>query len=169
MDKTFSGIIERMKGYLPSKYDKSAGSYVHDVLSGPAIELETAYSELQKTAEKAFAATATGSDLDAVLAQYGFIRKSATYAAGEVTVTGATDAWITAGSLVAAGRTLYEVQETAPLTDGTATVKIRAQMPGSSGNAVAGAVNYFPVTLSKITGVTNDTAITGGTDRLINT
>ena len=164
MDKTESGILARLKAEIPAKYDKTTGSYVHDVLAGPAIEFETAYGELDRTALRAFAATAEGSDLDAVLEQYGFVRKAATYAAGEVTVRGAADAQITAGSLVAAGRTVYEVLDTAALTDGTAVVRIRAQTPGSAGNAAAGAVNYFPVTLPKITSVTNETAITGGTD-----
>lgn len=164
MDKTENGILARLLTEIPTKYDTSIGSYVHDVLGGPAVEFGTAYAELDRTARKAFAATAEGADLDAVLTQYGFIRKAATYASGEVTVTGAADARITAGSLVAAGRTVYEVLGTAELTGGSAAVKIRAQIPGSAGNAAAGAVNYFPVTLPKITSVTNGAAITGGTD-----
>ena len=165
MDRTASGALERMKENVPVRYDTSVGSYIHDVLAPAAIEFETAYGEIENTFKRVILATATGDDLDTALSQLGFKRKAATYATGEVTVTGATDAAIEAGALVAAGRNVYEVLETAELTDGSATVPIRAQNACSAANVPVGAVNYFPVTLPKITSVTNAKAITGGADK----
>ena len=164
MDKTANGVLNRLLGDIPAKYDKDVGSYVYDVLTAPAMEFESAYDRIDLAVQYAFAKTASGENLDRVLEQFGFIRKKATYAQGVVTVTGAEDAQIRTGNLVAAGRRVYQVLEDAVLTGGSAEVKIRAQSPGAAGNALPGEVNYFPVTLPKITAVTNGAAITGGAD-----
>lgn len=164
MDKTASGILERLKSAIPSRYDTSEGSYMHDVLAPVAIEMETAYAYVEKTGKRLLIATATGGDLDIALGQLGFTRKGATYSEGEVTVTGANGATLEKGALVGAGKQVYEILETVELTEGSVTVPVRATVAGSAGNVAAGAVNYFPVTLPKITSVTNEKAFTGGAD-----
>lgn len=164
MDNTAAGILARLKAEIPEKYDKTVGSYIHDILAPPAIELESVYQTIDQTGSRMMISTASGTDLDAVLEQFGYSRKQATYAYGEVIVSGASDAVIRAGDLVAGGKEVYEILDTAELIGGTASVRVRAQIPGSSGNAAAGTVNYFPVSISKITSVTNPEPISGGTD-----
>lgn len=164
MSNTAGSILSRMMEGIPSKYNRKTGGYIHDVLAPVSIEFERAYSVIDSNMRKMFVATATGTDLDDVLSQFGYTRKAATHAGGYITVTGEEGAIIKEGDLVAKGKVVYVVMETAELVGGTATVEIEAQNPGSDGNADAGEVNYFPVTLSKITSVTNTEKITGGAD-----
>ena len=164
MDKTASGVLKRLKNEIPAKYNTENGGYIHDILAAVAIEFEAAYIENEKIALKNMIATATGEDLDELMDEVGYKRKRATYAEGHVIITGENDSVVNEGDLVAADRVLYEVTETATIVDGSVTVPVRAVKVGSSGNAVAGAINYFPVTLPGITSVTNTEALTGGTN-----
>lgn len=165
MGNTASGILERMMSNIPQKYNRAAGGYIHDILAPVAYELESEHIYIDDNTKRFLVATAEGNDLDELLSQFGYKRKAATFASGFVTITGAENALIAEGSLVSKGTTTYIVEETTSLIGGKATVSVRASVEGSSGNAEVGTVNYFPVTLDGIIGVTNEERITGGTDK----
>lgn len=163
--KTANGILSRMLQNMPAEYNKEVGGFVYDILKPVATELENEYKEIDANMRRILIATAEGDDLDAALEELGYKRKKATFASGYVTVSGSVGATVPAGALVAKGKCVYIIQEAAKLTDGTATVPIKAQEAGSASNAEVGTVNYFPVTLENIISVTNTEKITGGTDK----
>ena len=164
IDMTASGVLGRLRNEIPQQYNTDVGSVMYDILAAAAIEFEAAYDTVSAQTGKNLIAAASGSDLDNLLSQMGYSRKAATYAEGYVTITGTDGAEVTIGMYVASGKTLYEVTESGTISNGSATVPIRAKMPGKSGNAPAGAVNCFPVMPENLLTVSNTAAITGGTD-----
>lgn len=164
IDKTASGVLTRLKAEIPSKYNTDEGSVLYDILAAAAIEFESAYSNIDSQISKNLISEASGDDLDRLLAQMGYTRKQATYADGNVTVTGTDGAVVPVGTLVARGRVLYETTTEMTVSAGSAVVPIRAKYPGESGNAPAETVNYFPVMPENLLSVINLTPISGGTD-----
>lgn len=164
IDTTAAGVLGRLRAEIPAQYNTDTGSVMYDILAAAAIEFEAAYDAVSSQTGKCLISTASGSDLDNLLSQMGYSRKAATYAEGYVTITGTDGAEVAAGLYVANGKTLYEVTQSGTISSGSATLPIRAKMPGKSGNASAGAVNYFPVMPENLLTVSNSAAITGGTD-----
>ena len=164
IDMTASGVLGRLRNEIPQQYNTDVGSVMYDILAAAAIEFEAAYDTVSAQTGKNLISAASGDDLDNLLSQMGYSRKAATYAEGYVTITGTDGAEVTLGMYVASGKTLYEVTESGTISNGSATIPIRAKMPGKSGNAPAGAVNYFPVMPENLLTVSNTAAITGGTD-----
>ncbi len=164
IDTTAAGVLERLKGEIPLQYNTDVGSVMHDILAAAAIEFEAAYNTVDRQTGKNLISEASGDDLDRLLAQMGYSRKAATYAEGSVTITGSDGAEVSAGTYVARGKTLYEIAESKTVSGGSVTVAVRAKYPGKDGNAPAGTVNYFPIMPQNLLSVTNDSAISGGTD-----
>ena len=165
MDKTAKGILGRMRAAVDPKYNTAAGSYVDDILTPVALEIEKAYALADENIKRRLISTSTGKDLQENLEEIGFFKKLSSYASGQVKLTGAPGAVVAPGSLVAFGKVTYEINEEALIgEDGTAVCNVVASLPGASGNAAPGKINYFPVTLPNITSVTNEGYITGGAD-----
>lgn len=163
-ENTKSKILERLLRLIPSKYRKETGSFVSDIETPVAAEFENAYMAIDDLVNYAFVKNSSGEYLEYKLSEYGFYRKQATYASGAVTVTGEDGAVINTDDLVAAGDVVFKAVETVTLSGTTATVRVRAVVPGSRGNVAAGKVNRFPVTLPNITGVINTNDFLGGAD-----
>lgn len=164
IDKTAAGVLKRLNAEIPTKYNTDEGSVLYDILAASAIEFEAAYDIVSSQIGKNLISEASGSDLDKLLAQLGYTRKNATYADGEVTITGTDGTVIPTGTLVAHGRVLYETTEEKTVSAGSVAVPIRAKYPGESGNAPAKTVNYFPVMPENLLSVINTEPISGGTD-----
>lgn len=164
MDKTASGILKRMMTNIPAKYNRDTGGYIHDILSAVSFEFENEYKNVDLYIRKLIISTSEGLYLDELLSQYGFTRREATFASGHVVLKGDDGAVVQAGSLVSKGKTVYVINETVILNNGSASAQITAQQPGVDGNAEINCVNYFPTTLAGVISVTNPVAITGGTD-----
>ena len=88
IDKTAAGVLKRLNAEIPTKYNTDEGSVLYDILAASAIEFEAAYDIVSSQIGKNLISEASGSDLDKLLAQLGYTRKNATYAGGEVTITG---------------------------------------------------------------------------------
>lgn len=164
IDKKASAVLQRLCNEIPPKYNTDIGTVLYDILAAVAIELEGAYDIADNQVKKNLIATATGADLDALISQLGYTRKTATYARGYVTITGIEGTNVPVGTLVACGKNLYEITESGIINGGSATVSITAKYPGSDGNALAGSVNYFPVMPENLLTVNNIEPISGGTD-----
>lgn len=164
IDKTVDGIINRLQNAMPAQYSTDKGSVLYDILAAAAIEFAAAYEAVDIGMKKHFIADAEGEDLDRLLGQLGYTRKGATFATGEVTISGNNGVTVARGTLVARGRILYKTVQEAIITDGNATVPIEAAEPGSSGNAAAKSVNYFPIMPQGLLSVSNAAPISGGTD-----
>ena len=98
-------------------------------------------------------------------------RRAATAANGTITVTGAAGTVIPAGSLFATSSINdepsvdYVSVETATIPDsGTVTVNVVCEQTGTIGNTAAATVIHVGSKITGITSVTNEKAITGGTE-----
>lgn len=162
---TVDEIIEYMLASVPSSYDTSVGSFFYDLLYPVAEQIYNLQNNISDLEQNAFAVTAVGEYLDRKVAEQGIKRKSATYATGTVRIIGDVGAVIQQGAKVAANDVLFAVDEETAIPDcGYADVSATCTVAGSSGNVSVRQINYFPVTLPKLTGVTNITVFTGGYD-----
>lgn len=165
-NQTEEVIKQRMLNAVPSDLDKREGSFIYDALSPAAIELALVYIELDRVLQLGFAQTTYGQYLDYRAAEHGLIRKPATKATGQVTITGSNGTVVPAGSLfaTAGGVQFQTLAEVIIGETGQVIANIEAVEPGASGNVPAGAINTIPVSIAGVTGVTNVQATSGGTD-----
>lgn len=162
---TVDEIIEYMLASVPNEYDTSVGSFFYDLLYPVAVQVYRLQSDISLLEKNAFALTAVGEYLDRKVAEQGITRKQATFAKGTIRISGDVGAVIPKGAKVAFGDILFAVDKDAVIPDsGYADVSATCVVPGSVGNVAIGQINHFPVTLPKLTDVSNITAFTGGYD-----
>lgn len=161
---TSENILSRMLDYTEDGYDKSAGGFIYDVQKPAAMEMSAYHTRIENLNDKHCADTATGDDLDKYVKEYGVVRKSATFASGEVTFYGEPGATISVGDRVADRNGLLFYTTTAGVVDenGECTVKIICASATSKGNIEAGAITKIPITIKGITSVTNLNPTVGG-------
>lgn len=162
---TFDEIIEYMLASVPSEYDTSVGSFFYDLLYPVAEQVFSLQNKISELDLNAFALTAVGEYLDRKVAEQVITRKAATYATGMVRISGDVGATIQKGSKVAADEVMFAVDKTAVMpNNGYIDLPATCVTAGAVGNVDVGDISYFPVTLPKLTDVTNITAFTGGYD-----
>lgn len=97
------------------------------------------YGFLAWLAKQRFVHSMEGEFLDAEGLTYDMARKPADYAEGQAAIAGNDGAILPVGTIVRRDDGAeYQVTATTPVTDGTATVTIRALAAGTDGNAAAG-------------------------------
>ena len=162
---TFDEIIEYMLASVPSEYDTSVGSFFYDLLYPVAEQVYRLQDSISTLDLNAFALTAVGEYLDSKVAEQGITRKAATYATGTVRISGDVGATIQKGSKIAADEVLFAVDKAAVIpNNGFIDLPATCVTAGAVGNVDVGDIDYFPVTLPKLTEVTNITEFTGGYD-----
>lgn len=160
---TFDEIIEYMLTSVPSEYDISVRSFFYDPLYPVAEQVFKLQDKISTLDLNAFALTAVGEYLDRKVAEQGIKRKQATFATGTVRIRGDVGATIQKGSKVAADEVLFAVDKTAVIpNNGYIDLPATCVTAGAVGNVGIGDICYFPVTLPKLTEVTNITEFTGG-------
>ncbi|MGE4272053.1 MAG: baseplate J/gp47 family protein [Desulfitobacterium sp.] len=166
MPETKEEILARMLSNISDEYDKTEGSFFYDAEMPVAIELETKSAEADAILDKGFPDTATGSYLDKIVSEQGLVRKAAVKATTTVTITGSAGASIALGAKVASDSVNYLTTESKTIDPGqtTMTVVVECEVAGSVGNVIAGAIKYFPVTISGLTAVTNAAPVINGYD-----
>jgi len=164
--QTYKEILQRLKSKAPSGIDSSEGSFIHDVLSPAALELAQLYVNLDLVLTMAFAQTTSGEYLDYRAGEHGIERKPAVKAAGTVTITGSQGIEIEEGQVfVTDGGIEFESAEPSVIQlGGTVEVDIQARNAGITGNVPVGAINKAQVALQGVTGIANESPVTGGTD-----
>lgn len=162
---TLDEILEYMLASVPAEYDTSVGSFFYDLLYPVAEQLYMMGVTVSDLPDSVFVSTATGTALDRRAAEQGLTRIAATYAEGVLTITGDPGSVIHAGSLAAAEDILYSTTEAALVPEsGTVTVGARCTTAGAAGNAAAGKITRFPISLPGLTSVTNAEPFAGGYD-----
>ena len=165
MAETITSITERLLAEVPEQYDTTEGTYTYDIEKSVAVEFDNAYDQLETVRKQSHVSTASGTYLEKCVAHFGLYRKSATYATGNITVTGTSGAVLPVGSKVAAGNVMFTVNDTVTIgDDGTASAPVICDTAGTQGNVLAGYINRFPVTISGLLRVTNEHATTGGSN-----
>lgn len=163
-DQTENVIRTRMLNNSPSALSKAEGDSVWDSQSPVAIELAQGYIAIDKFIELAF--NPSGTYLDLRVADRGLSRKAATKATGVVTVSGAENSVIPAGTDFATPLGIYFLTNTAATISaaGTVDIAITAEEAGAFGNVAAHAISVIPRGLTGVLSVDNTSATTGGTD-----
>ena len=158
-------ILSRLLSQISDEFDKTVGSFFYDVDRPLSEQLAEVYVGVEEILKNGFALTATGTYLDTKVAEQGIVRKPATNSIVGVTVTGTPGSKVASGDKVASDTLIFTITENATLDEtGTATVSAQCDTPGRIGNVPIGAINRFPVTLSGLVSVMNETAAEDGFD-----
>lgn len=166
MLETRETIQNRMLSNIAGKYDKTEGSFIYDAIKPVAIELENTNQRMKTIEEKLSTENLMGEELEQrVYERTGIKRKLATRASGLVTITGKKDSSINEGDLVASDTINFIVKETKTIdSSGQVEVKIECEEYGTVGNVPMNTIQYFPITIQGITGVTNNEDFSNGYD-----
>lgn len=165
-------IYQRMKSNLPSDIDTSEGSFFWDVGRPVAIEkAELLQYHLINTLKIMHPMWSYGDWLDYHAKAVGLKRKPANSASGTLTITGIPGTIIPQGYLFATAASgdnpsiIFKANDKYVIPEnGTVDIQITAVEPGTKGNVNANTVVLMVTPLQGVIGVTNKTAITGGTE-----
>ncbi len=165
-------IQERMMNDLPSDIDDMPGGFPYDMTMPTAlIASELLNFHLVRALMVAFPQYAWGQWLDLHGEDINVYRNQATYAAGELKITGKKGTEIASGRVFSTAATseTAAVEFTSTQTvvigeEGSAMVPIRAVLPGKGSNVGPNTVVLQNKPLEGITDVTNPEGITGGTE-----
>lgn len=164
-DKTY----ENIKGEILKKVsltDKREGSFVNDMVSGVAYEIEGAYNRFDKQLGIMFVEDSAGSYIDKRGAEYGILRKQGTYAKGACTFLGKKGSKVSVGDLCAtASGLLFSVTTAGAVEEsGMIVLPIQAVESGDKYNVLAEEIDTLPVSINGITMVVNAESVLGGTE-----
>jgi uncharacterized phage protein gp47/JayE len=159
-------ILNRMIGNVPSDVDASEGTFVYDALSPTASEIVQQEINLDQVLLRVFATTAAANgystELENRTTELGITRKSGTHATATVQITG-TDGTYTDVTVQTVAGLQYTI-DSINISSGTGTATAIAAAIGTAYNVVSGTITDFAAQISGLTGVTNTTAVTGGSD-----
>ncbi|UZJ58545.1 baseplate J/gp47 family protein [Pseudomonas sp. KU26590] len=175
--------VTAIQGRAAGLVDFTIGSLLRAICESNASVLQWLQQLIVTLLATTRASTSSGADLDSWMADFGFIRLSASFATGNVThsrFTPTNSALIPVGSLVGStdGSQQYSVtiDATNPLYSATlggylipagtasATVPVIASTAGAAGNALIGTVTVIVGSISGVDTVTNSTVFTNGVD-----
>lgn len=167
--QTKDDVLTRLKADLATTDNTAStveGSFNSDMLTANSIEFGQTYNEMNLIMEAAFAGTSWGDYLTMRAAEFGVIRKEATYAIVDLTITGTAGAAIIKSSLFATAEDLrfHTLDDATVGIDGTVVVKAQCESIGSAGNVAAGTINKIPYSMPGISAVVNTAAATDGYD-----
>lgn len=165
-------IHQLMKDILPSDLDVSEGSHAWNLTRPTALVVaELREFILPEVIKLIFPEWSYSEFLDGHARARSITRRAATAASGEVTITGAAKSIIPAGSLFSTAAVNdepsvdYETLEEATIPDsGSVVVPVQCTQTGAVGNTTENTVILVTSRLTGITSVTNNDAISGGTE-----
>ena len=164
--------MEIVNGVLPKDIDLSAGGHAWNMTIVSALLASELCEYVLPEVIKIFVPEFSyGTYLDDIARARAMSRRAATAANGTITVTGETGTEIPAGSLFATSSVNddpsveYATIETVTIPDsGTVTINVECTQAGIIGNTAVATVIHVGGKINGITSVTNDKAITGGTE-----
>lgn len=158
-------ILSEMIESVDSKYDTSKGSWTYDILNASAIKFALYDESIDTMVERRFVTTATGKDLQYAVADQGVTPKTSTKSTTVVTITGISGSPVPKGEKVATDSVNFIFTQDRIIPDSkTIDVPVECEVYGSTGNVPAGAIKYFPKTLTGLQTVTNKEEVTNGYD-----
>lgn len=165
--KNIEGIIQRLVGAIKNHgYGTTEGSYTRDIVINPiSIELDGLSERLNETIDRRFSGTATGQELDVIVAEDGIDRNQAVKATGTTKITGLNGSQIKKGYLLSRSDDItYVVLEDKEISNLETSVKVECSSIGIIGNCGIGEINKFIENYPGLTGVTNEFEIMDGID-----
>lgn len=166
-------IRDRILARVPDDLDKSQGSYIWDAIEPTDIEFMRVYFLIMQIVEIINPETAYGAYLTGQAMSHGTTRNPATYASGNLLVTGEKGTVIPVGTKFSttipagSGQTAkyFSVTEQRTIdSSGQALVPVVADEPGSAYNVAAGEVNLNASGVRVVTSVSNPEPFTNGAD-----
>ncbi|MDP4109325.1 MAG: baseplate J/gp47 family protein [Bacillota bacterium] len=135
-EMTYDAILASMLASVDGSYDRREGSVIFNALAPAAAKLAQLYLALGETADRGFADTATGSDLNKKAAERGIARKAATHALrkGLFYDLGGAPMNIDAGRRFSGGGLVYSLTEAVS----AGTFKLTCETAGEAGNIYSG-------------------------------
>lgn len=163
----FDDAVARMRNWLESPLSKIEGTFSMFNIRAVAKESAQLQNEMEIIENNYSLDTATGEYLDVKAGDYGVYRRAASYATGEVTITGTDGTFVPGGTVLVAPEygVQFVTQEARYLTGGSATVPATCTITGPSGNVPAGAISQLAQEVAGVASVTNASDFSGGTDR----
>lgn len=165
-------VHARMKQVLPADIDMSEGGHAYNLTFATALVVsELCEFILPEVIQLIFPETSYGSFADGHAKGNGMVRRPATAASGEITITGTPNTVIPAGSMFATAavndRPSVDYRTLDPVTipdTGTITVDVECTQTGIIGNTIENTIVLVSSRLTGITSVTNEKPLTGGTE-----
>ncbi|NGM81280.1 baseplate J/gp47 family protein [Paenibacillus sp. 7124] len=169
---TLNDIYQQLINQISDDYDKTEGYLISDMMRSVSIVFADLYTKQEEIESLLDVDKLSGDQLTKfVLQRRGIKRNEATYAVGQVSVTG--NGAVNIGDLFEVANGIqFRATETKTITD-NGIVNIECVTAGSVGNVPANQIRQMPVTLSGITAVTNPVATHDGyeaeTDNILRT
>ncbi|WDV47130.1 baseplate J/gp47 family protein [Clostridiaceae bacterium M8S5] len=162
---TNNEIKDRMLSKIDDEYDTSEGTFFNDIIGALAIELESAYENLEEILEQGFVESAEGKYLDKKVKEKGLLRKPPIKAKATIVISGVEGAMVEQGMKVSSDIVNFTIMESKRIdSSGNVTVLAECDQEGSVGNLHKGAIKYFPITIQGLDSVTNPESISNGYD-----
>lgn len=160
---TANEILNEMLSQMPDSYQKTIGFPTYDLLAAVALRLENTDNLVEEAKQKLNPENLTGDELDRyIFPRVGLERRAATFATGELEVTG--NGTVNVGDLFESqGGIQFTAIETVEIK-GTGIVPVACLMDGNAGNLPAHSITQMPVTLQGITACDNPEETSGGYD-----
>lgn len=152
-----------IRNNISDEYEKTPGYLLWDISESVGQEMDEQDQEIINVRALFNVDNLSGELLERTVKQRkGIERKPATYAAGELQITG--NGTVTKGDLFETENGVqFQATETVVIDD-TGSVKIAALISGNSGVVGAGTITEMPVTLAGIVSCTNEAATHDGYD-----
>ncbi|MBR4966515.1 MAG: baseplate J/gp47 family protein, partial [Lachnospiraceae bacterium] len=171
-NRSTEDFLTKIKKILPKDLDVSQGSHEWNMVYPSAlVAAEICEFILPEVIRLIIPEWSYGEFVDGHAKRCGLTRKAATAATGELTITGAANSIIPAGSLFSTAAinnapsvdysTLAEVSIP---SSGSVTVEIKCTQTGIVGNTTPNTIVLVSSKLTGITAVTNAEAVAGGTE-----
>ena len=165
-------FFKEITSILPSDIDLSEGSHAWNMTRPTALVLaKMCEYYLVEALQLILPEWSYGTFLDGHAKTRNIVRRAATAASGEITITGTAGTSIPAGSLFSTAAinddpsVEYATTVSAKIpASGSVTIGIRCTQAGTVGNTAAGTIVLVSGKNTGITSVTNQAAITGGTE-----
>ena len=144
--------------------DVREGSYTNNLVSPTALAIWKLYDSLNALIPMVYVDETSGVYIDKKAANYGITRKTGTKATAALHFTGVDGKVVPKGTVFLTSNGLEFVTESAvTITAGAASTTAIAAEAGEAYNVPGGSITQQIVSISGLTGVTNDAAV-GGTD-----
>lgn len=165
-------VHARMRRSLPADIDMSQGGHAYNLTFATALVVsEVCEFILPEVIKLIFPETSYGSFTDGHAKGKGMVRRPATAASGEITITGSPNTVIPAGSVFSTAAVNnqpsvdYKTLEAVTIPEtGTVKADVECTQTGIVGNTIENTIVLVSSRLSGITSVTNEEPLTGGTE-----
>ena len=155
--------LEIMLNNISDDYIKIPGTFTHDLIKTYALAATTLEEKIETLWSMFNIYNLSGNDLERyVFQRKGVKRKEANAAVGIVTVKG--NGTVSEGDLFETPGGIRFVAAETKLIKTVGDIKVKAAIPGSSGNVGSNSITLIPITLQGITSVTNQNPTSDGYD-----